>query len=61
MLFNEIYPPVFEKNKKIETYERSCLQLMNLFQRSDERDKINTFQYTSKNHSTMEEKKFIPC
>ena len=61
MLFNEIYPPVFEKNKKIERYERSCLQLMNLFQRSDERDKINTFQYTSKNHSTMEEKKFIPC
>ena len=56
MLFNEIYPPVFEKNKKIEPYERSCLQLMNLFQRSDERDKINTFQYTSKNHSTMEEK-----
>ena len=31
---------------------------MSVLQRNDE--KINTFQYTSKTHSTMEEKKFIP-
>ena len=25
LLFNEIYPPIFEKNKKMEPYERSTL------------------------------------
>ena len=61
MLFNEIYPPVFKKNKEnIELYERSCLQLMSVLQKNDQKDKINTFHYTSKTHSTMEEKKFIP-
>ena len=58
MLFNEIYPPVFKKNKEnIELYERSSLQLMSVLQKNDEKDKINTFHYTSKTHSTMEEKK----
>ena len=28
LLFNEIYPPIFEKNKKIDPYERSCTQIM---------------------------------
>ena len=28
ILFNEIYPPIFEKNKKIEPFERSCMQTM---------------------------------
>ena len=28
LLFNEIYPQIFEKNKKIEPYERSCTQIM---------------------------------
>ena len=26
LLFNEIYPPIFEKNKNMELYERSTLQ-----------------------------------
>ena len=30
MLFNEIYPPIFEKNKKMKPFERSTLQLMNI-------------------------------
>ena len=27
LLFNELYPPIFEKNKKTEPYERSTLQI----------------------------------
>ena len=60
MLFNETYPPVFEKKTKLEPYERSCLLLISVLQRNDKKDKINTFQYTSKTLSTMEEKRFIP-
>ena len=60
MLFNEIYLPIFEKNKKIEPFERSTLQLMSILVRNEEKDKINSFLYTSKTHSTMGEKKIIP-
>ena len=28
LLFNEFYPPIFEKNKKIDLCERSCTQIM---------------------------------
>ena len=28
LLFNEIYRPIFEKNKQIDPYERSCSQIM---------------------------------
>ena len=57
MLFNEIYLPIFEKKKKIEPFERSTLQLMSILVRNEEKDKINSFLYTSKTHSTMGEKK----
>ena len=53
MLFNEIYPLIFEKNKKIEPFERSALQLMNILVRNEEKDKINNFSYTSKTYSTF--------
>ena len=60
MLFNEIYPPIFEKNKKMEPFERSNLQLMSILVRDQEKDKINSFSYTIKTHSTLGEKEFIP-
>ena len=28
LLVNEFYPPIFEKNRKIDPYERSCTQIM---------------------------------
>ena len=60
MLFNEIYPPIFEKNKKMEPFERSTFQLMSILARNEEKDKINSFSCTFKMHSTLGEKHFIP-
>ena len=59
LLFNEIYPPIFQKNKKIDPFERFTLQPMSVIIRNEEKDKINTFTYNSKTHSTLKEKKFI--
>ena len=60
LLFNEIYPPIFEKNKKMEPYERSTLQLMSIMVRNEEKDKINSFPCTSKTHSKLKEKNSFP-
>ena len=43
----------------MEPFERPTLQLMSILVRNEEKDKINTFSYTSKTHSTLGEKKFI--
>ena len=43
----------------MEPFERSTLQLMSILVRDEEKDKTNTFPYTSKTHSTLGEKKFI--
>ena len=40
--------------------ERSTLQLMSIFQRNEDKDKRNSFPYTSKTYSTLRKKKFIP-
>ena len=34
--FNELYPPVFEKNKKVDPFERSSLQLLSVAVRNEE-------------------------
>ena len=60
LLFSEIYPPVFEKYKKIDPYERSCLQLLSVIKRNKEKDITNSFSYSSKTHSTLEENRFLP-
>lgn len=60
LLFNELYPPIFEKkSKKIDPYERPTLQLMSIAVRDEEKDKFNSFPYNSKTHSTLKEKKFV--
>lgn len=53
LLLNEIYPPIFEKKKKMEPFERSTVQLMSILFRSKEKDTINSVRYTSKTHSTL--------
>ena len=39
LLFNELYPPIFEKNKKMEPYERSTLQLLSIMLRDKGKEK----------------------
>ena len=36
LLSNEIYPPIFAKNKKMEPFEQSTLQLMIIMVRNEE-------------------------
>ena len=60
MLFNELDSPSLKQIEKLEPFERSALQLMSIMRRNEEKDKINSFQYTSKTHSTLKDKKFIP-
>ena len=49
-----------KKNKKMEPYERFTVQLMSVLSRSEEKDVINSFKYSSKTRSTLQEKKYIP-
>ena len=44
----------------MELFERSTLQLMSILLRNQEKDKTDIFSYTSKVHSKLEDKKFIP-
>ena len=60
ILFNKIYSPIFEKNKKMEPYEQSTFQLMSITRRDEDKDKIHSFPYTSKPHSTLKEKQIYP-
>ena len=59
LLFTKIYPP-FEKNTKMEPFERSTLQLMTIPQRNEEKESIKSVPYNSKTHSTLKDIKFIP-
>ena len=47
---NEIYTPIFEKNKTIKPYERSVLM-------KNEKDYLNTFKFNEKTLSTIKNKK----
>ena len=47
------------KNKKIDPYERSTLQIMSVIVRDEEKEKINRLPYNSKTHSTLKNKKFV--
>ena len=64
ILFNEFFPPIFEKNKKIEPYERSCSQIMS--RAEIKKNKIKRILYFhchlihSKTHSTLKEKIYVP-
>ena len=59
LLFNEFYPPIFEKNKKIDPYERSCSQIMSRAQIKKNKRKEETLfslPFNSKTHSTLKER-----
>ena len=59
MLFNEIYTPIFEKNKLIQAQHRSVLQLMSVISRNEKKDLVRTFDANAKTHSTLEEKNLV--
>ena len=59
VLFNELYPPIFEKDKKVDPYERFTLELLSVAVRNEEKNTIKGLHYNSKIHSTLKEKKFI--
>ena len=59
LLFNEIYPPIFEKNKKLDPCERFSLQIMSIAVKKDGKDNINGLPYNSKTHSILKDKRFV--
>ena len=56
MLFNEIYTPIFEKNKIIQAHQRSVLQLMSVISRNKHKHHINNFNTSAKTDLTLQEK-----
>ena len=63
ILFNEFYKPIFEKNKKIEPYERSCSQIMSRAEIKNNKkgeDTLYSIPFNSKTHSTLKEKIYVP-
>ena len=58
-LYNEILPPIIEKQKVLDANERSVYQLLELFDETV-KDKPKSYRCTAKSHVTMFLKKFIP-
>ena len=56
--YNEIYPPIVEKQKTIDACEGSVYQLLDNYKESG--DSPSSYQVTAKVHSTMLAKKCIP-
>ena len=59
MLFNEIYPLIFEKHKIIPPHQRPTCQIISRAERKKEKDKISKLPYNSKTHSTLSKKAFV--
>ena len=58
IVYNEIYPPIIEKQKTIDPCEKSIYQLLDNY-REGERGPLS-YKVTAKAHSTMIPKKYIP-
>ena len=58
LMYNEIFPPIIEKNKIMEANERSLFQLLELF--SKDGNKPRSYRCTSKSHATLLPKTCIP-
>ena len=55
---NEIYPPIIEKQKQINPCERSVLEMLEQFFRSDKGRRA--YQVTAKAHANLFKKNFLP-
>ena len=58
LLYNEIFPLSLEKQKTLDTYERCAYQLLELFDKNE--DKQKSCRCTAKSHATLFPKNFIP-
>ena len=58
IVYNEIYPPIVEKQKTIDPYEKSTYQLLDNYREG--KNGPLSYKTTAKAHSTMLPKKFIP-
>ena len=59
LLYNEIFPPIIEKQKILDANERSVYHLLELFDETID-NKPKSYRCTAKSHATMFPKKFIP-
>ena len=57
-MYNEIFPPIIEKQKILDANERSLYQLLELFDKTND-DKPKSYRCTAKSHATLFPKKFI--
>ena len=57
LVYREIFPPVIEKQKILEVYERSAYQLLELFDKTKEKPK--SYRCTPKSHANLFPKTFI--
>ena len=58
-MYNEIFPPIIEKQKILDANERSLFQLLELFDKTND-GKPKSYRCTAKSHATMFPKKCIP-
>ena len=58
LLYNELYPPFFEKDKTMESFECSCVQVMAL-RRINNQGKLFSIKQNSKTRSTLRDKTFF--
>ena len=56
LLFNEIYPPIFEKKKKISPHERSTCQIISRTEKKKGKEEISKLPFNSKTHATLKKK-----
>ena len=57
LLYQEVFPPVIEKQKILEAYERSTYQLLELFDKTKE--ELKSYRCTPKSHANLFPKTFI--
>ena len=55
LLFNEIYTPIFQKDKCLDPSESSVFQLLDTMSKNYKGD-LNSYRYYQKTHATMKNK-----
>ena len=55
LFFNEIYTPLFEKNKVLSTHDRSVFQFLDAM-RLNKKEILNNYKSTAETHLTMDKK-----